>query len=108
MVVMEYLILVAENVIVYVEVLGGLLDEDERLHELAHRFPVVRQLTRYLKSQSRLGDQKPVISIKFLEHKQPTHLDEHSIANSLLAVHLPDLRMAVPEVKGKNLLVDDL
>ena len=60
-VVVEHLVLVAENVVVDVEVLGGLLNEDERLHELAHRFPVVRQLARHLKSESRLGGKNSII-----------------------------------------------
>ena len=43
-----YLVLVAEDVVVDVVLLGALGREDEGLHEPAHGLPVVAQLARHL------------------------------------------------------------
>ena len=57
-----YLILVVEDVYVYVVLLGAMAGEGEGLHELAHGLPVVAQLTG--------------------------HLHHHAVPEGLLTVHL--------------------
>ena len=79
-VVLVDLVLVAEYVVVHVELLGRLRGQHERLHEATHGLPIVGQLA---------GD-----------------LHYNATAYGRLTVHLADLGVAVLEVEQLDLLVD--
>ena len=78
----KHFVLVAEDVIVHVVLLGGLRGEDERLHELSHGLGVVGELAQ--------------------------DLHDNAFVQGSVGVHLPDLGLAVAEVKLHDFLVDCL
>merc|ERR1719320_1232516 len=81
-VLIENLVLVAEDVIVDIVLLGALWGENKGLHEPPHRLPIVRELA--------------------------AHLNYHPVGQSLVGVHLPDFSMAVTEVQLHYFLMDFL
>lgn len=75
-------VLVAEDVVVHVVLLGRLAGQHERLRKATHRMSIVGQLARYL--------------------------HHHAVAKSRLSIDIRDLRMAVAEVQLLDLIMDVL
>ena len=82
LVLLEYFVLISEDIVMYVVLLRVLVSKNKRLHEASHRSSIVRQLT--------------------------CHLHYDTITDSRLTVNLSNLSVTVGKVQLSNLITDIL